>query len=204
VDLAYRWSYLFIALVAPLLAWLLAAGRLSLRHTARLLAGAAVLVLLVEFVALLVEYSPWVGALQVSQLTQQSVAFFVGLAVANVAGSVSGLLAGAAWVVLLIEAVRAGRRARLVTLTLVYGGALALGDLTSAEVSSFNLFHDPLQQWFLLHFLSDPLLVQLGLALLVHSTTVAVLVCAFLLPPVVPQEAFAAASPAVPSGPRTP
>jgi len=91
-----------------------------------------------------------------------------------------------------------------VALSLVYGGALVLGDLTAAEVSSLALIHDPLQRWFLLHVLLDPLLVQLGLALLVHSTTVAVLVCAFLLPPVVPQEAFAAASPAVPSGPRTP
>lgn len=187
MDIAYRWSYVSIGLAAPLLAWLLVAGRQSLRRTARLLAGVGVLLLLVELAAIAVAYGPWAAPQQAPQLSQQSGAFLAGFTVANVAALVSGVLATATWVVLLVEAARAGRRARLVALMLVLGGTLALGELTIIELSTFPLFHDPLQQWLLQHLVADPLLVQLAIALLTHSTTVAAAVCAFLLPPVEPR-----------------
>jgi hypothetical protein len=187
VDIAYRWSYVSVGLAAPLLTWLLVAGRQSLRRTARLLAGVGLLLLLVEVAALAVAYAPLANPHEAQQLYQQSVAFLAGFTVANAAALVSTVLATATWVVLLVQAAQAGRRTRLVALMLVLGGTLALGELTIIELSTFPLFHDPVQQWLLQHLVADPLLVQLAIALLTHSTTVAAAVCAFLVPPVEPR-----------------
>ncbi len=166
----YNWSPPLIGLSAPLLAWLLVAGRASPRRTARLLALAAV-------VALVVEATTAFGQLQSRGWFGENPGVFSLLTIAyTLAGSFASLLAVASWTVLLAAAARVRSWRRLAVLVVVF--ALALAFQASLE------YQDPLVFGQLREGL-DRLLLW-GYVLLLVLLQLPALACALLTPPDAP------------------
>ncbi len=116
-----QWTPVLSGFAAPLLAWLMAAGGTNPRRAALLVALAAVLALLVELALafVIIQFLPF----------QRPPNYEIGpllVALANLAGALTTLLAVAAWTLLLVAAARAGDRRRLVVLAVVFGLVLAL------------------------------------------------------------------------------
>jgi hypothetical protein len=169
----YQWSPLLIGLGAPLLAWLLVAGRGSPRRAARLLALAAVITLVVEAAATFAAYQfrpQLAGNSDASQLV--TIGYVLG-------GWLGPLLALGAWTVLLAAATRAGSRQRLIVLVVVFALTLALqGGLEYRAPPMFDQLREALDK-----------LLQIGLVLqivLIRLPVLAALACALLTPPDAP------------------
>ena len=124
MDFLFVWSPLFSALGAVVLALLLVAGRADLRRAALLVAGGALLALLVAIVTI---FTTLLVALGTDGPAHNGVQLIgSGAAVFQVADDVTTLLTFGAWSLLLYAAIRAGSRWRFVVLTLLFAVASAL------------------------------------------------------------------------------
>jgi hypothetical protein len=183
-----QWSPLLAALGAPLLAWLVVAGGPSLRRPALLVAIVAVLTLLATIAAILVAYAPG------SPLADSGL-YRLPAAVYDVTDPLTSFLAIAAWVLLLSGAARAGRRSRLVALTVVFALALLL-QLASAFLLLLQGMDSLLFPLLLRWASMQPIPRYAVIVVLAHATALAALPCVLLVPGVpAPPPAAVPASP---------
>ena len=167
----FQWSRLCVGLAAPLLAWLLVAGRASPRRTAVRVSLAAALALLVSAPMSVVDLQfllrgPPNHNLTLLSAVRASDDLFTALA---------GVLALAAWALLLAAAARAGTTRRLVVFVTVLALALALQAALYYRLATPVIL---LEQWLdgttwglFLHGFLD------------NVAAAAALACALLLPP---------------------
>jgi hypothetical protein len=190
MDFVYGWSPVLGAVGAVAVALLLVVGRLSPRRAALSLAVAAVVALLVELAAVFVVPTMQVGTLY--QVDANNPLVLTSVAAYRVSDVFAGLLAIAAWALVLYAAAQAGLRARLVAFTLVLALVLVVQiALTTPQVplleglQEWAFYRNPNFQW-----------AYTLLAGLEHVAAVAALACAFFLPVApTPPEAIPSAPP---------
>jgi hypothetical protein len=177
VDFIQEWSPLLGALGAVAVALPLVVGRPNPRRAALSLAVAAVVALLVELVAIFTVLS--IGLLHGPEVIQKNPLYLPAYAVYLVADIVVGLLAIAAWALVLYAAAQSGNRARIVAFTVMLTLALVVQiALTNSQIPLLAwlrdwaaVYHNPNPQW------ANTLVY--GLA---HVAAVAALACACFLP----------------------
>jgi hypothetical protein len=177
VDFVINWSPLLGALGAVALALLLVVGRSSLRRGALSLAVAAVVALLVELVAVFVALSMTLPGQ--SQFNPSNPVYLTALTIYRVSDTVVGLLAIAAWALLLSAAAQSGQRIRLFAFTLALTLALVVQlSLTNPQVRLLEW----LREWALFYQNPHPQWAETLLFGLEHVAAVVALACAFFLP----------------------
>ena len=178
MDFVTEWAPLLGALGAVVLAVLVVVvGRQSLRRGALSLAIGAVVALIVELVAVFVLISLKLGSQ--NQFNGNHPAYLTVFAVYQVTDTIVGLLAIAAWALLLYAAAQSGRYARLIAFTLVLTLALVVQlSLTTPQVRLLAW----LREWALYSQHPTPQWAYVLVIGLEHVAAVAALACAFFLP----------------------
>jgi hypothetical protein len=166
-----QWSPLLVGLAAPLLVGLLVAGRGDVRRTAVLVALAAAFTLLVAAPLSVVDLQFLLHGPPGNTPTLDVAVH----AAHDLFAALTGVLALAAWTLLLAAAVIAGDRGRLIVL----GAVFALVMVLQAAL----YYGVPVQVITLETTLRSTTGGQLLYSLISHLASAAALVCTFLLPP---------------------